>query len=409
MISLRRLLTKQGQSFKIKSQVDSSTMTRRWKVLIFGMVAGFSPFAQAETRLDHLSEIGYSSNLFEDPDALSGSFWQETLKLRGSLSGDDTKWSYAMGQTIKRTGAYRFGDTSASEFNLGYAHSLDKDTLIELEGAYLRTETGDVLLNLPQSVIGYETTDHALQAAARYTTQSFIGKTVISARASTLKKGDARFTISLLQPTKLDPDVSLASFSINHYVPALGSELCFCMEYQQSFIPSDEQKRFFRFPATMLRGSLAYARVVGPLTLVGEAGFSTIDSGHIPRESYPYLRAEAIWKLNAAVEAGLSYKRSLSIADIDDALGEDTDTYTATLAVRLTPWMTASMTYSLADSEYVYYIYNRERRTLAAKLSFGEENRPKVEIEYLNTVQRETDASADYRANSLVARLSGTF
>ncbi len=384
-------------------------MTSRLKALIFGILAGFPFCALAETRLDHLSEIGYSSNLFEDPDALSGSFWQETLKLRGSLTSDGANLSYALGQTERRIGSYRFGDTSATELNLGYSYSFEKDTLIELEGAYLRNASGDVLLNLPQSVIGYRTTDHALQAAMRYTTQSLTGKMVISAKASSLKKGNARFTISLLQPTKLDPDVSLASFSVNHYVPATGGELCFCMEYQQTFIASDEQKRFFRFPATVLRGSLAYARVVGPLTLVGEAGFSTIDSDHIPRESYPYLRAEAIWKLNAAVEAGLSYKRSLSIADIDDALGEDTGLYTASVGVLLSPWAKASISYSFADSDYIYYIYSRQRQNLSAKLLLGDSDRAKLEIEYRHTVQNEDNPSAGYQANVIAARVAGTF
>ena len=151
-------------------------MTVRSKLLILGLFASFPLCALAETRLDHLSEIGYSSNLFEDPNTLPGTFWQETLKLRGSLAVDDTKLSYSLGQTERRTGAYRFGDTRETELNLGYAYTLDKDALIELEGAYLRSASGDVLLNLPQSVIGYRTIDHALQFAGRYTTSRFIGK-----------------------------------------------------------------------------------------------------------------------------------------------------------------------------------------------------------------------------------------
>ncbi|KQV35035.1 MULTISPECIES: hypothetical protein [unclassified Rhizobium] len=182
-------------------------------VLFFSLAAALPSRAAAEMKFDYLTEIGHSSNLFEDANNLSGTFWQETLKLRGSLEQDGTKLSYAIRQAEKRTGRYRFGDTNETELNLGYSFALGKDALFELEAAYLRSTSGDVLLALPQSVIGYRTTDRQLQFAGQYTTSSFIGKTVAAVKASTLKNGDARFTINLLRPTKLDPDVSLAGFS----------------------------------------------------------------------------------------------------------------------------------------------------------------------------------------------------
>lgn len=381
-------------------------------VLFFSLAAALPSRAVAEMKLDYISEIGHSSNLFEDTNNLSGTFWQGTLKLRGSLEQDGTKLSYDIRQTEMHTGRYRFGDRRETELNLGYSFALGKDALVELEAAYLRSSSGDVLLALPQSIIGYRTTDQQLQFAGQYTTSSFIGKTVAAVKASALKKGDARFTINLLQPTKLDPDVSLAGFNLSHYAPALGGELCFCGEIEGSFIAKDEQKKYARFPATKLRGSLAYARAIGTLTLVGEAGFTILSSDSLApleRISYPYLRTEAMWKPNAVLEASIGYKRSLSIGDIDDAVAEDTRLYSATLAARIMPGVAAGLSYTFANSEYVYYIYNRKRRSLSAKLVLGADDRPKFEIEYARIVQSESDADANYKANTISARVNGSF
>ena len=73
------------------------------------------------------------------------------------------------------------------------------------------------------------------------------------------------------------------------------------------------------------------------------------------------------------------------------------------------PGVAVGLSYTFANSEYVYYIYNRKRRSLSAKLVLGADDKPKFEIEYARIVQTETDADANYKANTISARVNGTF
>jgi hypothetical protein len=166
-------------------------------LLITVMTMAFLPLAtvaQSETTVEYWTRQGYSSNLLESPDPLSGPFWEGSLKLRGTIGQDDAKLSYAIYQEELRTGSYRFGDTHETGFNLRYTHQLRKDTVIELEGSYIRNSSGDVFLQLPGNIIGYRAVDRAVQVfAAAYKHDITIGMPAERRQASLRQaRGSAR-------------------------------------------------------------------------------------------------------------------------------------------------------------------------------------------------------------------------
>lgn len=380
------------------------------------MTMAFLPLAtaaQSETTVEYWTRQGYSSNLLESPEPLSGPFWQGSLKLRGTIGQDDAKFSYAIYQEELRTGAYRFGDTHETGFNLGYAQQLGKDTIVELEGSYIRNSSGDVFLQLPGNIIGYRAVDRAIQAGGKITTTAFGDKTVFAAKMAQLLKGDAHFTTDLLKPTKLDPDVGLLTLGASRFIAVKGGELCLCLEYNHSMIDKDEQAVYARFPASTLRGSLAYGKeFAGSLSLIAEVGIIALSSDNLSgggRQSRPYLRGEAKWKAPADLEFAAAYKHDISIGDIDDALAEVVDSYKIAVSRQLNPWAKITLAYDRTESEYVYYLYDRTTRNISVKLTLGEEKKPKFELGYAHVKQTEADPANNYKGSEVTARVSGSF
>ncbi|HEV7317009.1 MAG TPA: hypothetical protein VGO04_00150 [Ensifer sp.] len=369
--------------------------------------------AASETTFDYSAGYGHSSNIFEDPQVLSGPFWEGRLGLRGSLELGEGKLSYGIRQFERRITDFRFADTHLTGGTLGYAFPLGQGLLVELEAAAIRNDSGDLFLKLPNNVIGYRTVDYSSQAAAKVTAEGLGGKTAFSAKYDERRRGIAEFTTDLIQPTKLDPDVALATFGVSHFRAVAGGELCLCLEYSRSIIPGNEQNSFSRFPATTLRGSIAYARRFDDgVTLIGEIGMITLASdnlGDTNRYTEPYLRAEAKWETSAGFEIGSGFRQDIAIDDIDDAVAELTRTVSASVAQRFNPWMKASLGYEVSRATYYYYLYDRKAETLTAKLLLGPEKKPQLEIEYAHTLQRETDPTQDYSANTIVARIGGSF
>ncbi|WP_428426273.1 hypothetical protein [Pararhizobium sp.] len=385
-------------------------------LLITVLTMAFLPLAtvaQSETTVEYWTRQGYSSNLLESPDPLSGPFWQGSLKLRGTVGEGDAKLSYAIYQEELRTGAYRFGDTHETGFNLGYAQKLGKDTIVELEGSYIRNSSGDVLLQLPGNIIGYRAVDRAVQVGGKITTSEFRDKTVFTTKISQLLKGDAHFTTELLRPAKLDPDVGLLTLGASRFIAAKGGELCLCLEYNQSMVDKDEQAVYARFPASTLRGSLAYGKeFAGSLSLIAEAGIIVLSSdnlSHGGRQSRPYLRGEAKWKAPAELEFAAAYKHDITVGDIDDALAEVVDGYKISVSRQLNPWAKVTLAYDRSESEYVYYVYDRTTRNISVKLTLGEEKKPKFEFGYAHVKQTEADPANNYKGSEVTARVSGSF
>ncbi len=369
--------------------------------------------AIAETTVDYMAGYGHSTNIFEDPQALSGPFWEGKLGLRGSIPLGDGKLTYGARHLERRIIDYRFGDMHFSGGNLGYSIEVDKGILIEMETAAVRNSSGDLFLKLPNDIIGYRTTDYSTQTAGKVTVDLLGGKTAFSARYDTERPGTARFTTDLLGQSKLDPDVSLATFGASHFRAAGGGELCFCLEYSRSIIPSRDQSAFTRFPAETLRGSLAYARQFEEgFTLVGEAGMITLlsdDLGSVDHKSEPYLHAEARWEPAGGFEFASGFNQTIVIDDIDDAVGELTQTVTASISQRFHPWVKAGLTFETSRATYYYYLYERKTQALTASLLLGPEKKPQLTIEYTHSLKRETDPEQDYRADVVVARIGGSF
>ncbi|HEV7306250.1 hypothetical protein [Ensifer sp.] len=369
--------------------------------------------AAGETTLDYSAGYGHSSNIFEDPQVLSGPFWEGRLGLRGSLELGDGKLSYGIRQFERRIVDFRFADTHLTGGTVGYAVPLGAALLVELEAAATRNDSGDLFLKLPSDVIGYRTVDYSTQGAAKITAEGFGGKTAFSAKYDDRRHGIAEFTTDLIRPTKLDPDVALTTFGVSHFRKVAGGELCLCLEYNRSIIPGNEQNSFTRFPATTLRGSLAYARGFdGGLTLIGEAGVIALMSdnlGSTDRYTEPFLRAEAKWETSGGFEVASGFRQDIAIDDIDDAVAELTRTVSASLGQRFNPWIKASLEYEVSRATYYYYLYDRKTETVTATLLIGPDEKPQLEIEYAHSRQEETDPTQDYSANTIVARIGGSF
>ena len=184
------------------------------------------------------------------------------------------------------------------------------------------------------------------------------------------------------------------------------------MEIRTNSIPADERKIFERFPATTLRGSLAYGRAFGPVTLMAEAGLERITSdalGTSVDPVRPYLKAELAVRLARETVLKATFLRDIQLADIDDPLGEDVRTIGLSLETALTEKLKFALGYEEARSDWLYYDYRTRTRSAKATLTYAFAKSTVVTLEYSRLLRHEADPAADFNVDGLAARLSGTF
>ena len=278
--------------------------------------------ANARPPVEFSFRQGYSSNLFQDPNRLSGAFSEATLSLRGSLDLDGSALSYELSQTERVVKTYIFGNSHETALKLGYQRQLLESVALKLEAAVTRSATGDVFLVLPQQVIGYRETDYGVQGGGEMRAAMLGGTTSVSGKYGRVYKGRAHFNIDLLLPSRLEADVGQMVLAANHVRPLFGGEAGAYAEYAQTFVPQDEQQRFIRYPARSLRGSLAFGRSIGSsFTFLADAGAQALFSdrlgtGKVPVE--PYLRVQAEWKSDKGLTLAAGYRQNVGP---DRALG----------------------------------------------------------------------------------------
>ncbi|OJT98941.1 MAG: hypothetical protein BGN83_16935 [Rhizobium sp. 63-7] len=369
--------------------------------------------ANARPPVEFSFRQGYSSNLFQDPNRLSGAFSEATLSLRGSLDLDGSALSYELSQTERVVKTYIFGNSHETALKLGYQRQLLESVALKLEAAVTRSATGDVFLVLPQQVIGYRETDYGVQGGGEMRAAMLGGTTSVSGKYGRVYKGRAHFNIDLLLPSRLEADVGQMVLAANHVRPLFGGEAGAYAEYAQTFVPQDEQQRFIRYPARSLRGSLAFGRSIGSsFTFLADAGAQALFSdrlgtGKVPVE--PYLRVQAEWKSDKGLTLAAGYRQNVVIDDLDDAVAEWVRTHSVAVSAPLTETVKATVGYELAKNDYYYYLYDTRTQRWTGKLAFTPAKGPGFALEYAHIRRDEADRSLNFQGHEVALRFFGQF
>ena len=369
--------------------------------------------AAADPMLDYSVRAGKSTNLFEDTNKLSGAFVEAETKLRGSIDIDGSDISYALWHREKRLTQYSFGDEQATGATLGYKTKLGDTVEFAIEGNLSKTRTGDVLIAVPGTVIGYRTTDWDYGGTAALGAEFFGGKNTLTASLNRIEHSKATFTTNLLLPSKLKADVKTFELSASHIRPALSGELGFTLAYQATYVPFSEQMTLLRLPASRLRGSVAYGRKLGEtLTVIAELGATGIMADRLGSEVKrvrPYLHTAVEWKPVDPLSFGVGYDQDFAIADPDDPLGEYVGTWKFAAGAQLAPRLEAKLAYEIAASEWLYYLYHARTKRFTGTFAFEFAKDHKLELEYRHIDRSEKDQEENFVGSQYFARLSGTF
>lgn len=369
--------------------------------------------AAAEPAFDYSLRTGSSTNLFDDTSRLAGVFIEAEGKLRGSIDIDGSDFSYALWHREKRLSKFHFGDERATGATLGYKTKLSDTVEFAVQGNVSRTATGDVLISVPGTVIGYRNTDWTYGLTTALGAELFGGKNTLTAGIGKVDRGTARFTTDLFLPAKLKADVTTLDLSATHIRPALSGELGFTIAYQATYIPSSEQMVLMRLPASTLRGSIAYGRKFGnTLTVITELGAIGImgnDLSSEVRRIRPYVHTGVEWQAAEPLAFAVGYDRNFAISDPDDPIGEYTETWKFASSLKLAPKVEAKVIYEITSSEWLYYDYDTLTKRLTGTLAFELAKDHKLELEYRRIDRREKDPAENFAGDQYFARFSGTF
>jgi len=368
--------------------------------------------AMADSTVNYSFGGGRTSNVFKDTTALPASFGEGKVALRGSFDLEDSQFAYALTASVRRLARYRFADERTVGLETGFTHELAEGVRLTLKGGIEQRRDGDIFLTLPGLLIGYRKADVAASASADLTVDHAGGKSHVTAALSNLNRGLAEFTLPGLPRTQLEAGYRLATLTAGHILPLFGGELGATVEARTNNIPSNEQQVFERFPATTLRGSLAYGHAFGPVTLMAEAGLQRVSSdalGTSVDPVRPYLKAELAFRLPRETVLKATFLRDIQLADIDDPLGEDVRTIGLSLETALTEKLKLTLGYEEARSDWLYYDYRTRTRSVKAAFTYTFAKSTAVTLEYSRLLRHETDPAADFTVDGLAARLSGTF
>lgn len=368
--------------------------------------------AAADTTIDYTAGGGWTSNIFKDPTTLPAAFGEAKVALRGSLALEDSQFAYGLTASVQRVARYHFADQRTAGLELGYVRDIGEAVKLTLKGGIEHRRSGDIFLSLPGLVIGYRKADIAAAGSIGVVVTHHGGKSHLTASLSSLNRGKAHFTLAGLRPTQLEAGNRLYDLTAGHIRPLFGGEVGVTLQYRTNHIDRDEQRTFGRFPAETLRGSLAFGRVIGELTLLAEAGVVGVASPHLGKSVQrfrPFLKSEASWQLPRDAVLKVKAGRDIQLADIDDALGEDVRTISLSLEKALTEKLKLTLAYEQAYSDWLYYDYRTRTKTATATLSYTLAKGATLALEYSHLLRRESDKAADFEVDGLAARVMGSF
>lgn len=366
----------------------------------------------ADSTIDYSIGSGWTSNIFKDPTTLSTVFGEAKVGLRGSLALEDAQLAYGLAASVQRVAKYPFASQSTAGVELGLTRDIGEAIKLTLKGGIEHRRSGDIFLALPGLLIGYRKADIAAAGSIGVTVTHNGGNSHITASLSSLDRGRAHFTLAGLRPTQLEAGNRLYDLTAGHIRPLFGGEVGAMLQYRTNHIDRSEQKTFGRFPAETLRGSLAYGRVFGNLTLLAETGVVGVASPNLGKSVQrlrPFLKGEAGWRLPREAVLKAKVGRDIQLADIDDALGEDVRTIGLSLEKALTEKLTLTLAYEHAYSDWLYYDYRTRTKTATTTLSYTLAKGATLALEYSHLVRRESDEAADFKVDGLAARIMGSF
>lgn len=368
--------------------------------------------ANADSTVDYSIGSGWTSNIFKDPTTLSAAFGEAKVAFRGSLALEETQLAYGLAASVQRVAKYPFASQSTAGIELGLTKDIGDTIKLTLKGGIEHRRSGDIFLALPGLLIGYRKADIAVAGSAGITVAHNDGKSHLTASLSSLDRGRAHFTLAGLRPTQLEAGNRLYDLTAGHIRPLFGGEVGATLQYRTNHIDRAEQKTFGRLPAETLRGSLAYGRVFGSLTLLAEAGVVGVaspDLGKSVQRLRPFLKGEAGWQLPREALLKVKVGRDIQLADIDDALGEDVRTISLSLEKALTEKLKLTLAYEQAYSDWLYFDYRTRTKTASATLAYTLSKGATLALEYSRLARRENDKAADFTVDGLAARMTGSF
>jgi hypothetical protein len=364
----------------------------------------------AESTLDFSIGSGWTSNIFKDPTALSAAFGEAKVALRGSLALEDSQLAYGLAASVQHVARYRFADQRTVGFELGYVRDIGEAIKLTLKGGIEHRRSGDIFISVPV-LVGYRKDDIAAAGSAGVTITHNGGKSHLTASLSSLDRGKAHFTLPGVIPTQLEAGNRLYDLTGGHIRPLLGGEVGATVQYRTNHIDRAE-RRYGRFPAETLRGSLAYGRAFGKLTLLAEAGVVGVTSpflGKSVQRLRPFLKSEASWQLPQDTVLKAKLGQDIQLADIDDALGEDVRTIGFSVEKALTEKLKLTIAFEQAYSDWLYYDYRTRTKSATATLGYTLAKGATLALEYSHLVRRESDKAADFKIDGIAARVMGSF
>lgn len=382
----------------------------------FASVAGFL-FAGAagseELSVTYNAGSAYDSNYFSDTNNLSATSFRAGLGVSGKVEREGTGLGYVLRHEEIRVPKFRFADehNTTAGFSLSSKVSEQLELMAELRGT--RSDAGDVFIALPGEVIGYRSLDHKLDLSSAASLAGFGGKNTIKASYTSLMRGQAHFRPEYFQSGRIKANEALFTLKADHARALAGGEAGATLSYEKAFIPGSQQEMYERFPASGIRGSIAFGRKFADrVAILAEVGLTRLNGDEISDEvqrTRPYLRAEAEWQLNDILALGAGYSQGYALYDLDDPVAEFQRRLKMVMKARLGEKVDLTLSAQRSHNDWIYYDYSTTKRILTAALAFDAGNERKVEVEFSRLLHDEPDDGASYDGSSISARYSGTF
>ncbi|QCI96946.1 hypothetical protein [Agrobacterium larrymoorei] len=369
--------------------------------------------AHAEPRVSYTTEAGYDTNYFSDTNNVGAFSLRSTLSFEGELEREETKFGYSFNHQEVLVPRYRFADEHNSWINFSLSQKLSDRLEWQMQMRGTRSDAGDIFEKSSEGVIGFRQLDHKLDVSSSVTLAALGGRNSLAASYTSLMKGKARFKIDGIPPFRLEANEALLGLKFSHIRDLAGGEIGATVAYNQSLVPETQRDDYGRYPATNLRGSLAFGRKFADrLTVLAEAGLTTISGDEIGKtveRTRPYLRAEAELKFNENLSLISGYTQDYAIYDLDDAIAEFQHRWRLAMKAKLTERLDADIALERARREWIYYDDETIDRRLVATLAFDAGKSRKLEVEFTRRLSDSMDPNNTYSGSSIATRFSGAF
>ncbi len=387
-------------------------MVRRIVVALL-TCAAFAQSASAEPRVTYDVETAYDTNYFSDINRIAVLSLRTSIGVEGEIEREGTKFGYSFNHQEVRIPRYGFAKEHNSWVDVTLSRKISDRLEWSAQMRGTRSDAGDIFLKLPDETVGFRRLDHKFDVSSAARLDALGGKNTLTASYTSLMKGTARFRPAYFLPTRLEANEALLGLKATHIRALAGGEAGVTLAYNTSLIPNSQQDLYGRFPATNLRGSLAYGRKFGDkLALLMEAGLTTISGDEVGsqvKRTRPYLRAEAEWALNDRLSVGAAVSQDYALYDLDDALGEFQRRWKAVMKTRLTETLGFDLSVEKTHKEWIYYDNDSSERRLVATLALDTGKNRKLELEFSRLLHDEQDDTAAYRGSAVSSRFSGSF